>query len=917
MMVRPRRLVHKGVVEAAGFYFDARHLGLATVRRRVIAEWRSGARAVELGGGVLVRLAAPVRVDCAHAPGTPLVERGGVWIGAPLDPDEIERLAVGSGWVVLVRGGVAETHALVSGVDVEPHTFLDLEAFEWRAVESLGASLPRPSVVAAPEKLDPHVTFTGAPPASELADVIAELQRRQQGGRPAPAGRGGTFGTKLARWVTLFLDLFRARPEHAAVRSTALGEAPVARPGGPSFLERLWSNARSLVARFLNASALARLFTSRQAAYLAKTIDMFERGDLHEALRHAIPLGVIRDAAPSVPSVPAIGVPSPRSTLTIHPRRVSGGSSIGVSENLEAYMRRLYRDAYERLAAQGRIEEAAFVLAELLQADDEAIAFLERHERFALAAELAEGRNLAAGLIVRQWFLAGNVDRAVAIARRFDAFADAIARLRQKDPKKADVLRLLWATALADAGNFVQAVAVIWPIESARRIALTWLDAVIETGGMAKAEALVRKLVQDPATFDAVRERALDLLDDETEEHAYIREAFARALMPVSATPSIRPLARAAVRAILRDAAAGFTSMPPKDFRRLVDRAEDGALRTDVPSLPEPADSRLALKDRGQAVEFDIAVTDAGTMPVSDCALLPDGRLLVALGETGVVLLGHDGKQHAYFDQPAERLVVSDSGTRAIGLAQRGDVWRLARIDLAARTAASWCEAEIQSAAPSFDGSLWFVASQGDFYAIDATAKRFDALWRVPEIGAPTIGVARSAASVEFLTAQGDDREIWSYTLPALRLKPKTFIPAAPTAQFEAKIAAGVNGAGLYVDAPCWSVRGHEAIAFKRGIRIFEHGKETGGFVVGESHWLPGQFACSESWVAVPFLDGPGTNVLVVDFSRLMVSARIVLRGARSAAVKFSKNGLVIGDDCGRVLVFDVKYGRITRRVRV
>ncbi len=76
-------------------------------------------------------------------------------------------------------------------------------------------------------------------------------------------------------------------------------------------------------------------------------------------------------------------------------------------------------------------EEAAFFLAEILNEAERAVSYLEKHGRWKLAAELAEARKLAVGLVVRQWFLAGDVKRAVAIAVREGAFDDAILRLQK------------------------------------------------------------------------------------------------------------------------------------------------------------------------------------------------------------------------------------------------------------------------------------------------------------------------------------------------------------------------------------------------------------------------------------------------------------------------------------------------------
>jgi hypothetical protein len=176
---------------------------------------------------------------------------------------------------------------------------------------------------------------------------------------------------------------------------------------------------------------------------------MFERGDLGEALRHAIPLGGAQIESKPI----ALGIPSARERLDIEPDAAAPGSSYAFGAELYAEMQRLYRRAFERLDAQGRVDEAAFVLAELLRTDAEAVSYLERHGRARLAAELAEVRGLAPGLVVRQWFLARDVDRAVAVARAHGAFADAVDRLERAQKKQeARALALCWAEDLAEAG---------------------------------------------------------------------------------------------------------------------------------------------------------------------------------------------------------------------------------------------------------------------------------------------------------------------------------------------------------------------------------------------------------------------------------------------------------------------------------
>jgi hypothetical protein len=104
-------------------------------------------------------------------------------------------------------------------------------------------------------------------------------------------------------------------------------------------------------------------------------MDMFQRGDMDNALRHALPLAGPGDELPP----PALGVPTPRADLRIRPDVLRPGAAIGGGPDFYQDLQATYRAAFERLDAQGEVEKAAFVLAELLHAHAEAVSYLERH----------------------------------------------------------------------------------------------------------------------------------------------------------------------------------------------------------------------------------------------------------------------------------------------------------------------------------------------------------------------------------------------------------------------------------------------------------------------------------------------------------------------------------------------------------
>jgi hypothetical protein len=120
---------------------------------------------------------------------------------------------------------------------------------------------------------------------------------------------------------------------------------------------------------------------------------------------------------------------------------------------------------------------------------------------------------------------------------------------------------------------------------------------------------------------------------------------------------------------------------------------------------------KIELQDLSVPREYLVSADDCGSEQIFDAALLPNGRCLVALGECGMKLVTRGGTTIAHFDQPANRIVVSESGSRAIALARRGDSWHLSRVDLQSRKAGRWCEGEISQFAPGFDGSVWYLGA--------------------------------------------------------------------------------------------------------------------------------------------------------------------------------------------------------------
>jgi len=653
-----------------------------------------------------------------------------------------------------------------------------------------------------------------------------------------------------------------------------------------------------LTGRTALASRLSRAVGRRHVAYIRKMREMFESGDLDSALRHAIPL-----AAEAGPRRLPLRAFSPRADLNIRPERSRPWSVAEISPDLHGELRRLYREAFHRLEGQDRIEEAAFLLAEVLHDHEEAVAFLERHGRLRLAAEMAEARDLPPGLVVRQWFLAGDRQRGLRIAHRASAFADAVARLeRSREMEQAAELRRLWARELAAAGDYAAAVDTLWPLAEERHRALEWMDRAIEQGGAPAGRMLARKVALAPEPFEEVRAAATTLLESWRAEGAPARMAFADALRRGPRLPAATALARTAVRAIARDSGRLGARMETADFRQLAAFTGDGALRTDALALPLPA--RTLWIDRGDPWNVEIAARDAGTMPAYDAAFLPNGLTAVALGEAGVRLLSRGGRVVAELDQPAQRLVVSDHGDRAIALARRGDTWRLARLDFSLRRAEPWCEARLDAFAPDYDGALWFVAVPDGLLAAETADKRLDGAWGVSRLPGSPLAIARSDARCSVLLA-GQDSEVWTYELPSLTLRRREPVSIPPGTRRTHRVALSPEGA-LAEPSP--------AGAPGRPITLRIHG---GPAVEVPGAGKPGPPVIAGDWAALPVHAPDATCVALIHLPSAAIRAEVTLGRAAKVALRLTPQYLTLADDRGRVVVLDLENGQVRRDFRL
>jgi hypothetical protein len=790
------------------------------------------------------------------SPGTPLVEQHGALAAMPLDADEAFEVAA-PGTIVMAHGGVAEAFRLQSVPELDLGNWIDLASFQIVEPTPLAAAPVRAAIP--PSPVTDIRSLTGAPAADAGAkDVITALTRARAGNATGHVAR--SFWRRFARWVS---EQFPSPQRELPPPSRAEARSP-------SVIDRL----RARIAGALWKSRLGMVLGRRHAAYLRRLLELFDRGELEQALRHAIPIGGGHGDDAQL----RIGVPRPRENLSLTFSANGRSSIIPVADMAMAMMRDRYRAAATRLEQSNRIDEAAFVFAELLGDVKAAISLLERHGRYALAARLGEGRGIEPGMVVRLWFLAGDRQRAIDTARKYQAWVDAVARLERSGDEQAAVLRMLWADHLAATGDFVRAVEAAWPVKPSRALVEAWIDRGIATEGRAAARMLVKKLVVAPSSFPVVAPALLGILGATHHDGPGQRVAMIEELVASPGNPELQTIARPALRALLRDCGAGAEGTTAALVERLSKFTDDAALRADRPIIsaaPKPS----TLIDRTTPLELHWSAHDAGVIPIYDAALLPGDRILLALGELGVRIIGRTGRTVAHIDQPATKLVVSDHGTRALAIAARGQVQRVAHIDLIERRGAYWCDAEFDNGASTFDGDLWIATRGREVFAVDTTASRWRAVWGI-EVDPATAHCSIRRDGRRFVIAARDGEELqhWYY-----------------------------DGFTLRARRP-WQRNGVEYVAARPGM--------TGGdcFVVRDA-----QVAAIElsGYHAVASRRTPtGMTLTASHLAAHKTLGNVTLDGATSASIRLTEQLLTIGDDRGRAIVVDLETGVTQRELR-
>lgn len=801
-----RRPLFLGTLQVNALWFDPALVNEREIQRRILAHWQIGARLYRIAHGYLLYFPTPRWANCAALDGLALCDQAGVLSSAPLTSHERKQALAGSVWLVL--GAQAQVLQPQEAQRIDPSIWLDVRHIPLRTPLTPPRAAQPEMILTADPLRDVRKIVGGRVGAAsrESQEFLQALQQAEQGKvtqhsskeKLLQAGAGMLAGL-LGKF---FAGLTRDTPSMGKTGQTGSGAS--ANEGIPQAAEpsKLGRWLHDMAAKLVNFTKASDLLGMQHARYMNKLLEMFDKGDVLEALRHAIPLS---DGNESGDSRQMLSTLQARDSLSISMPGNSRGT-LGASDSLMEYLRKKYRQIFERLEREGKIDEAVFVLAELLKAGKEAVDFLERHQRFQQAAELAQTLALAPEIAIRLWLLAGEQERALRLARVHNAYEATLRMLdnaHSAHSALARELRLKWAQEQAARGEWVAAVLTLWPLiadgEYAALLivqAQQWLAFAQQAGGQLGAQALVYKLALWPETLPECSAEIAEILAAEGGEGAQQRARLGQALVTATKTSAAhKRVMLQLLRHLVPERLAGANALSQEFFQQAMQLADSALLRADMPKLSLQNTPSKALQLVATPLTF--AIAERGMLTIHDACKLADGYLL-ALGESGVVRINQLGKQIAHFPIPAHHLVLASGGGRALALAKRENVLRISQLDLSRRSVADWLSLPCSFWASDYDGALWNVVMHNKLLAIDTSKAQLTVAWQVADLPGKIINFQQTDRQQSLLMHNERELQQWWYALPERRLQARNSSPLPDSDVWQLHFEGGNELCKLY-----------------------------------------------------------------------------------------------------------------------
>ncbi len=682
--------LHRGRIFVDGIWLPPGFSG-----RSLSESWSVGCQTLEFEGGCLVRFSEPIFLNALECNGVPLISHQGVLCSHQLPsnfaPSEDQ------GDLCLWWRGDLHWARLNQLIRYPMHTLVELRIDVQVVKAPVDASLVSPkSVELAIEK--PVDLVKTEPPQ--------EVKKPDRSWADVP---------ELNPMLAKALEQARAKPSPPAKASESEGSG-----GGKSWVSHMSDMGLvSSVANLVNLGQkwMTSWLRNAQDDYLKQMIKHFEDGNWAEALRYGIPL----DGEQSKVLMEYMGLLKPRDQLRI----TSGAglaSGIGYAGTNLDRMRVLYEKAFQDLSQQGRHIEAAFVLAELFHDSHRAVLYLEKHQLFREASDLAELRKLATDLRVRLLFKSGQQQKALELARQAGVF-DQVYTFLKSNPELAVPWLNLWCSDLCARGQAAQSLLLCWSEKHEPELFQQRLEQALGEGTYQSGQVLAEVLYRSESLSSQEVDRQLseweESLDLVTEAYQGLAHQLSIKRDLSLAGLQYRSVCSRVCRQLLCRLDRGVNLVSQANFRSLAVAGEDRWLDADLPAklIADNATQGLVPLDC-----WTETIERLGFTSLLHSCLLPDGRSLVALGEAGLLLLSSRGKVIQRLEIPVHQIIPPTEGQRYLLLSKRGPYQLLHWFVPANLSVERWCSTKLECWSQCHDGINWWVASEGSIYAIDVNS---------------------------------------------------------------------------------------------------------------------------------------------------------------------------------------------------
>ncbi|MFZ6720043.1 bpX6 domain-containing protein [Undibacterium sp. Ji49W] len=901
MQAKVQRPVFEGTQHIRGLWFDLGMMSDAEGKRRVLHAWRAGSRLYQIFDGYFLEFPQALRTHCATLNGLAICDVNGILSSAPLSTEE--RRQVKPGGFCLVRGAQIHTQNLTTAKKIDPALWLDLSKLPLL----VPMEFPQERQTGAEMEVKPGKTLRdilGKDSPEATAHVQGFLDEEKNFTKPGNSKKLDVKQALLAGARAMARDSAEKAMGWVArmlQRRQVSGDGEVQVPGRSSAPSAFEQKLNDMLSKAAVMTGVSKILSQRQANYLRKMLDMFDQGDLMEALRHAIPLSKL-DTLGGKPSKQAFSVPRRRDSFAIFGNSGQNGR-INIADPLELHLRKTYRQTFERLDREGKIDEAVFVLAELLRAGGEAVDYLEKKGRIRQAAELAETLNLAPEIMIRLWTLAGDSKRAIQIAGMYNAFAEAIKLLEKKHAGTANDLRLHWAQYLAARGDLCEAAEAIWPLAEHRMQAMSWLLQAEQAGGFISLRALVRKLCLYPEGLADSAFMIQDLLYQQDDDGIIQRSRLAMELIQQkNHSQASRRVATALLPHIIAEKQADQSSLTAVEIRQLHQLASSDVLKADLPELKFSGQEMRTSSFVARTSPLELKLQDKGLATIHDAVHLPGGDYLLALGESGVIQINRRGRQLMHFPVPAHHLVIADNGLRALALARRDTVKRISTLDLVGHQVIDWLSLPLSFWSDRYDGINWNIVMHNKLLAVDTSSTHLTTHWQVADLPGKIIAFVETVNAQTMLIATERELEQWRYLLPKRQLNQRDAWAVPDSDVWKVfPVAISEEPLRLYL----MFAKDITSLVVRKFGTSSQH-----QFTLGKLDSEP-EVELKDGYLFVKLFSADETRIMIIHATLNQILANISLSKAVQAHIHVQLNHILIFDQCGKLIDIDRQTGQV------